>query len=102
MASGAAASGSEEALRKVVADLQKGEPDYDRLSPPLAAVMRQRLDQTTKMMAVFGPLKSLKFTGVGPGGADIYRVEFEKAATEWRIALAPDGKIAALTFRPAS
>jgi CubicO group peptidase (beta-lactamase class C family) len=102
VASGAAASGSEEALRKVVADLQKGEPDYDRLSPPLAAVMRQRLDQTTKMMAVFGPLKSLQFTGVGPGGADIYRVEFEKAATEWRIALAPDGKIAALTFRPAS
>jgi hypothetical protein len=102
VASGAASPGSEEALRKVIAGLQKGEPDYDRMSSPLAEIMRQRLDQTKTIMTSLGGLKSIKFTGVGPGGADIYRVEFEKGATEWRISLGQDGKIAGLTFRPLS
>lgn len=35
----------------------------------------------------------MTFKGVGPGGADIYTVTFEKGVLEWRIWLAPDGKI---------
>jgi hypothetical protein len=70
------------------------------MTPQFAAVTRQQLPQLKQMIAQFGALQSVKFTGVGPGGADIYEVVFEHARTEWRISLATDGKIQGLLFRP--
>ena len=46
-----------------------------------------------------GEVQSMSFTGVGPGGADIYLVKFEKGALEYRIWLTPDGKIDHTNFR---
>ena len=43
---------------------------------------------------------SITFKGVGPGGADIYEVKFEKGSLESRIMLEADGKIASLSYRP--
>jgi hypothetical protein len=39
-------------------------------------------------------MQSLTFKGVGPGGADIYEIKFEGGAVDWRIVMAPDGKVA--------
>ena len=40
-----------------------------------------------------GPLQSVIFKGVGPGGADIYQVNFEKASIDYRVWLSEDGKV---------
>jgi hypothetical protein len=54
--------------------------------------------QTT--LAEMGRLKNLVFKGVGPGGWDVYDVEFDKGRMEWGFALASDGKISGIYLRP--
>jgi hypothetical protein len=44
-------------------------------------------------------LQTVTFKGVGPGGADIYEIKFENGRVDWRIILAPDGKVASLGVR---
>jgi hypothetical protein len=89
-----AAPGSEQALRQLIQGLVSGTPGYDRMSPELAAITREQLPSLQGRLVSAGALISLKFTGVGPQGADIYHAEFEHASLEWRITLTPDGKIA--------
>jgi hypothetical protein len=92
--------GTEAALRHNIEELQRGEPNYDQMSTQLAAVTRQQLPQLKTTMAQLGTLQSVTFTGVGPGGADIYQVKFEHGTTEWRIMLGADGKAVSIGFRP--
>jgi hypothetical protein len=92
--------GTEAAVRRDIQELQRGEPNYDLMSPQLAGIRREQLPQLQTMIAKFGSLQSVTFKGVGPGGADIYEVKFEHATTEWRIMLNPDGKIQVISFRP--
>jgi hypothetical protein len=92
--------GTEAAVRRDIQELQRGEPNYDLMSPQLAGITREQLPQLKTMIAQFGLLQSVTFKGVGPGGADIYEVKFEHATTEWRITLDPDGKIQGIVFRP--
>ena len=51
------------------------------------------------MFDQLGALQSLSFTGVGPGGADIYQVKFEHGSLEYRIWLGPDGKVENANYR---
>jgi hypothetical protein len=95
-----AAPGSEAALRRMIEELQLGKPNYDLMSPGLANATRQQLPQLQSMIAGLGALQSVKFTGVGSGGADIYQVKFEKGSLEYRIWLAPDGKVESAGVRP--
>jgi CubicO group peptidase (beta-lactamase class C family) len=88
-----AAPGSEAALRRMIEELRTGKPDYAQMSPMLASATRQQLPELQPMIAELGPLQSIAFTGVGPGGADIYQVKFEKGALEYRIWLSEDGKV---------
>jgi serine-type D-Ala-D-Ala carboxypeptidase/endopeptidase len=92
--------GTEAALRRNIEELQRGEPNYAQMSPQLADVTRQQLPQLKAAMTQLGALQSVTFTGVGPGGADIYQVKFEHGATEWRIMLGADGKAVSIGFRP--
>jgi hypothetical protein len=95
-----AAPGSEAALRRMIEDLRLGKPNYDLMSPGLADITRQQLPQLQSMIVDLGALQSVTFKGVGPGGADIYQVKFEKGSLEYRIWLAPDGKIESANVRP--
>jgi hypothetical protein len=52
------------------------------------------------LLTQLGALQSVKFTGVGQGGMDIYEVQFEHGKTEWRVILGADGKAAGIGFRP--
>jgi hypothetical protein len=52
------------------------------------------------MITGLGALQSVIFKGVGPGGADIYQVKFEKGSLDYRIWLGPDGKIESANVRP--
>lgn len=44
-------------------------------------------------------LKSVTFKDVGPAGADIYEMAFEKGRTEWRIIVGADGKAESIGFQ---
>jgi len=84
----------------MIQGLQLGEPKYEILSAQLADMTRQQLPQLKAALTQLGALQSVAFTGVGPGGADIYQVKFEHGTAEWRIMLGPDGKIQGITFHP--
>jgi len=92
--------GSDVALRKMIEDLRNGKPDYDHMSTGLAAATRQQLPQIQPMISQMGALQSLTFTGVGPGGADIYAAKFENGSLEYRIILGSDGKVEGAQVRP--
>ena len=93
------APGSEAALRLSIDGLLSGEPKYESMSQPLADLTRQQLPQLRENVGKFGAVQSIVFKGVGPGGADIFEVKCEHGIAEWRISLAPDGKIEGLNFR---
>jgi CubicO group peptidase (beta-lactamase class C family) len=95
-----AAPGSEAALRKLIEGLRGGNPDYDTMSLNFAAITRQQLPQLESTIADLGEVQSVSFKGVGPGGADIYQVKFEKGALECRISLSSDGKVEGAGIRP--
>ncbi|HXB68382.1 MAG TPA: serine hydrolase [Candidatus Acidoferrales bacterium] len=95
-----AAPGGETALRQMVEDLGLGKPNYDLMSPGLAEATRQQLPQLQSMISKLGAMQSMVFKGVGPGGADIYSVRFEKGALEYRIWLGVDGKVESANVHP--
>jgi hypothetical protein len=64
--------GTEAALRSLVAGLASGSPDYDKLSPQFAEVVRRDLPMTHGMFSSLGELTSVTFRGRGPGGDDAY------------------------------
>ncbi|HKD79588.1 MAG TPA: serine hydrolase [Candidatus Angelobacter sp.] len=88
-----AAPGSEAALRKLVADLGAGKPDYNSMGSDLAEATRRQLPNLQSMISKLGAIQSAAFQRVGPGGADIYLIALEKGALEGRIRLGADGKI---------
>jgi hypothetical protein len=96
------APGAEEALRRVIAELQKGEPDYSRMGPQLAAATRQQLPAIKAGLEALGQVKSISFQSAGPGGVDIFTVTFEKGADTWRIAVGDNGRIDGLSLSPPS
>ena len=94
------AAGSEAAVRRMIDELIAGKPNYDLMNPGLADATRRQLPGIQSMFAGFGALQSIAFKGVGPGGADIYQVKFEKSSIDYRVWLAPDGKVESANFRP--
>ena len=84
----------------MIEDVRLGKPDYDSMSPGLAAATRQQLPQLQASLTQVGALQSLTFKGVGPGGDDIYSAKFEKGSLEYQIWLGPDGKVESANVRP--
>jgi hypothetical protein len=85
--------GSEATLRKLIADLTAGTPDYARMSPDLAAAIRAGLASMQKELTGFGPISALVLERVNPDGAAIYHVTWKQAAGEAGILLGPRGTI---------
>jgi CubicO group peptidase (beta-lactamase class C family) len=92
--------GSEAAARRMIEELRSGQPNYDLMSPGLAATTRQQLSQLQSAVKQRGAVQSITFKGVGPAGADIYDVKFENGSWEYRIMLGPDGKVETAAVRP--
>jgi hypothetical protein len=85
--------GSEAALRRLIAGIVSGKPNYGEMSPELAEATRQQLSMLQPGIAGLGAVRSVAFQGVGNAGWDIYAVEQEHGSTQWRIALRSDGII---------
>ncbi|WP_457587061.1 MerR family transcriptional regulator [Ensifer canadensis] len=91
---------SEALLRRVIAEHQRGEPDYDAMMPALAAVAHEQAPIVKAELDRLGALRSVAFKGVLQEGSDVYDVRFEKGTLECGLTLAPDGKLSGIYFRP--
>lgn len=81
-------------LRRYLAGMQRGEPNYDEMLPPVAVQARQRLPDMAARFKQWGQLKSVAFRNVDRLGGDVYVATFEHAQVEWTVSpLTPDGKI---------
>ena len=92
--------GSKEAILRGIDDLQRGAPNYERMSAPLAAKIRRQASELQAMFKAFGAVESIFFRGVSPGGYDIYGVKFVNGVAEFRILLGADDKVDDVIFRP--
>lgn len=92
-------AGSEATLRRVIAESQRGEPDYGRMSPVLAELAREQKDLVAQELRSAGPLTGLSFRGVGQSGVDVFNATFENAEMEWGLMVGRDGRITTLYFR---
>ncbi|WP_246787806.1 MerR family transcriptional regulator [Agrobacterium sp. AGB01] len=91
---------SEVLLRQLIEQHQRGEPDYEQMSPLLAQAASEQIDVIKADLARLGPLRDISFKGVSAEGWDVYDVRFEEGELEWRFTLAADGKFAGILIRP--
>jgi hypothetical protein len=82
-----------------VVELQRKQPNFDIMTPDLAAIAQPTVSQTEALIADQGALQTVTFKGVGPGGADIYELRFANGTLEWRLLLDAAGKIAGQGIR---
>jgi len=92
--------GTEAALRRSIAEVAAGKPDYDQMGPGFAAAVREHLPRVQQIFNELGVVEAVKFKGVDPLGSDQYHVTFEHGAAEFTIRLGPDGKIVMSAFQP--
>jgi len=94
-------SGSEEALRQLLAGIESGNPNRAaELSPQLAGGTRAILADLQATMKPWGALRSVEFHGVDGDGWDRYLVRFERGSASWRIAVDPYGVIVGAETHP--
>jgi DNA-binding CsgD family transcriptional regulator len=93
-------AGTEGALRSLVAGLASGSPDYDKLSPRFAEVVRQDLPRTQPLFSSMGELKSVTFRGRGEMGDDVYNLVFAKGGVIMSAALDADGRMVGGILQP--
>jgi len=93
-------AGTEAAIRRLVAGLASGSPDYDKLSPQFAEVVRRDLPMTHPMFSSMGELRSVTFRGRGARGDDVYDLVFANGAVIMSAALDADGRMVGGILRP--
>jgi DNA-binding CsgD family transcriptional regulator len=93
-------AGTEAALRSLVAGLASGSPDYDKLSPPFAEVVRRDLPMTHPMFRGMGELKSVTFRERGPRGDDAYDLVFANGEVMMSAVLDSEGRMDGGILRP--
>lgn len=91
---------SEAALRAVIASLQSDEIDYSVFSPSLAEQIRGRAAEFAPRVQQLGAIQAVEYRGQ-QDGAELFRVVFEKQATDWVISFDAENQINALLYRPA-
>lgn len=93
-------SDTQNVLRKVIAGVGRGAPDFGSMEPALAAAVRPQLGVAQITINSYGDLKGLNRVG-SKYGMEIYRAEFSRGDMNWMIGFAPSGRIASLYFQPA-
>jgi len=86
--------GGEAALRRLIAGIASGTPDYQELSPELAGAVRRQLPRLQPSLSHLGAGQSIDFRGIGNQGWDLYDVKHEHGTSQWRISLGADGILA--------
>lgn len=86
-------------LQELVHQHQQGEPDYAKMTPPLAAIAREQAEIIRGELQRLGALQDMTFKGVTDDGWDVYDVDFEKGRQEWSFSLAADGRFDGILIR---
>lgn len=89
---------TEPLVRQFVDDVRRGKPQYERMLPSLADMLRKDLPDLQDDLEPLGAFKSMVFKGVSEGGSDIYQVKFENGEMEFRLGIASDGTIVLLAW----
>ena len=89
--------GTEEILRRVIADIRKSKTDFEYMEPGLVTIVRPQLNQTTRSLQELGGVKLIDRNGT-EAGMDVYRVIFENGEQTWKIGLSARGRIRALFY----
>ena len=97
---GAPTAGTEAALRTLVAGLASGSPDYDKLSPQFAEIVRRDLPRTQPLFSSMGELRSVTYHDRGALGDDVYDMIFEKGSVRMSVALDANGRMAGGILQP--
>ncbi|HEY4031534.1 MAG TPA: S41 family peptidase [Caulobacteraceae bacterium] len=87
--------GGEQAVRKLLADLLAGTPDYARMDTDIAAATRRMAPDMKASLERLGPIQSITFQDIGPVGGDEYVARFAKGAAVVMIYREDDGRLAA-------
>ena len=93
-------AGTEAALRRLVAGLASGSPDYGKLSPRFAEIVRRDLPRTQPLFSAMGELRSVTFRERGDMGDDVYDLVFAKGGVMMSAALDADGRMIGGILRP--
>jgi DNA-binding CsgD family transcriptional regulator len=93
-------AGTENALRGLVAGLARGSPDYDKLSPQFAEIVRRDLPRTQALFSLMGELRSVTYRERGALGDDVYDLVFTNGSVRMSAALDADGKMTGGILQP--
>ena len=93
-------AGTENALRRLVAGLARGSPDYDKLSPQFAEIVRRDLPRTQPLFSSMGELRSVTYRERGALGGDVYDLVFTNGSVRMSAALDADGKMTGGILQP--
>ncbi|NEU97299.1 glyoxalase superfamily protein [Bradyrhizobium uaiense] len=91
--------GTEAALHRLIDGIASGNPNYNEMSPALAAATRKQMTWL-QALADLGTIQSVRFLGVGEQGEDVYSVRQANGASHWRIALDDKGIISTAWVSP--
>ncbi|HEX8470979.1 MAG TPA: hypothetical protein VF633_07705 [Brevundimonas sp.] len=91
---------AETALKKTIAALQSGTPNYADMTPDLAGKVRERAETLTSLVKGFGSLNGVSHVAT-ENGAELFLVMFANAPTQWIVGQDDEGKVTVLLFRPA-
>jgi hypothetical protein len=92
--------GSEESLRRYILSLERGRPNYEEMSPQLAAAVSRQLPKLMANIDGLGEFKLLSYEGTDSAGLDVYIAKFAGGRLEWHIGPLVDGKVTSRSFRP--
>ena len=94
--------GSEEALLQYIEALRRGEPNYERMTPEVAASTRRQMQLNQAILAKLGAVRAVSFRTVTSLDNDMYMVYFAGGSAEFRIGLSQDGRIGRVVLGPQS
>jgi len=90
--------GSQAALRRMIDNLGRNVQDASGISTALADKVAGQPALFHETIQEFGALRTITFQGVGPGGYDIYQVQFANGSAEFKIYLSANGTIEDVNF----
>ena len=92
--------GSEDALRRYIDALARGEPNYHQMTREVAWQTRLQLPINQAILAKLGEVRALSFRGATQLDNDIYMVHFANGSAEWRIGLVKGDRIGRIALGP--
>ena len=93
-------AGTEAALRRLVAGLKSGSPDYDKLAPQFAEIVRRDLPRTQPLFSAMGELRSVTYRERGALGDDVYDLTFERGSVRMSTGLDGSGRMTGGILQP--